>query len=76
MTISLALHPQPQLSSWGEGGRGGSHQVEEIASDLADHSGERGSEELLQAGRPAAVHGVVLDVIHPLERKRQTREKD
>lgn len=48
----------------------GTHQVEKVASYLADNPGERGSEELLNTGGPAAVHGVCLDVVNPLGKAR------
>lgn len=43
---------------------------------MADDAGEGGSQQLLQAGGPAAVGGVRLDVVDPLgENKMKAKEK-
>lgn len=42
-------------------------QTEKVPSDLSDHTGERGSEQLLDAGGPGPVRGVCLDIINPLK---------
>lgn len=69
-TVPVALCHNPSQLSFLLSCPPGTHQVEKVASYLADHSGERGSEELLNTRGPAAVHGVCLDVVNPLGKAR------
>lgn len=48
------------------------HQIVEVFADLPDDSGEGGAQQLLHVVRPRAVLAVRLQVVDPLDVKRET----